>query len=80
MSVDQARKATHDPVIFAKQAVSESGQDVLVAGSIGPLPDKRGVQIQENAIGNLKLYDNIIKHQLNFISRKSLCQSITQSI
>ena len=45
MSVDQARKATHDPVIFAKQAVSESGQDVLVAGSIGPLPDKSGYKV-----------------------------------
>ena len=45
MSNEQARKATHDPVIFAKQAVSESGQDVLVAGSIGPLPDKSGYKV-----------------------------------
>jgi len=66
MSVEDARKATHDPIVYAKQAVSESGKDVLVAGSIGPLIDKPGSEYNPEYLKRLSVAELMSWHEPRF--------------
>ena len=68
MSREDAEKATLDPILFARQAVAESGlgKAVLVAGSIGPVIDKPGCEYNPEYLKRMSLDEIVDWHHDRF--------------
>jgi len=68
MTREEAEKATLDPILFARQAVVESGHEksVLVAGSIGPVIDKPGCEYNPEYLKRMSLDEIVDWHHDRF--------------